>query len=224
MAFDLVIFDCDGVLIDSELLSVEADLACLAEDGIVCSADEILERYTGISMAGMLADLETRHGRSFPDFAARHRRRLRALFEAQLRPITGVAELLASLDSKVCVASSSTPERLHHALTIVGLFGRLHPHIFSTTEVARGKPAPDLFLYAARQMAVEPRRCIVVEDSLPGVAAAVAADMTVIGFIGGAHCRAGHDSRLYAEGAALVIDSMTQLPPALARLKQRVAG
>jgi HAD superfamily hydrolase (TIGR01509 family) len=224
MAFDLVIFDCDGVLIDSELLSVEADLACLAEDGITCSADEILERYTGISMAGMLADLEARHGRSFPDFAVRHRERLRALFEAQLRPIPGVAELLASLDTEVCVASSSTPERLHHALTLVGLFDRLHPHIFSTTEVARGKPAPDLFLYAAEKMRVEPRRCVVVEDSLPGIAAAVAAEMTAIGFTGGAHCRPGHDSRLYDEGAALVIDSMTQLPPALAQLKQRVAG
>jgi beta-phosphoglucomutase-like phosphatase (HAD superfamily) len=109
---------------------------------------------------------------------------------------------------------------LHHALTLVGLFDRLHPHIFSTTEVARGKPAPDLFLYAAEKMRVEPRRCVVVED----IAAAVAAEMTAIGFTGGAHCRPGHDSRLYDEGAALVIDSMTQLPPALGQLNQRVAG
>jgi HAD superfamily hydrolase (TIGR01509 family) len=221
MAFDLVIFDCDGVLIDSELLSIEADLACLAEDGIEISAEEILERYTGISMAGMLADLEVRHGCSFPDFAARHRRRLEALFVAGLKPIDGVAEVLAAIECKACVASSATPERLRHALTLVGLFDRLHPHIFSTVEVAHGKPAPDLFLHAATQMAAEPRCCVVIEDSAPGVIAAVAAGMTTIGFTGGAHCRPGHDARLFAEGAALVIGGMAQLPSALAQLGQQ---
>jgi HAD superfamily hydrolase (TIGR01509 family) len=219
--FDLVIFDCDGVLIDSELLSVEADLACLAEEGIEISAEEILERYTGISMAGMLADLETRYGRALPDFAARHRERLQGLFENGLRPIQGVADVLASLDCKICVASSSTPERLQHALTLVGLIDRFQPHIFSAVEVARGKPEPDLFLHAAKQMAVAPGRCVVIEDSMPGVIAAAAAGMRAIGFTGGGHCRPGHDSRLYAEGATLVIDDMTQLPVALMRLNPR---
>src|SRR5579863_8468297 len=146
MPFDLVIFDCDGVLIDSELLSVRADLACLAEDGIAVSADEILERYTGISMAGMLADLEARHGRSLPDFARRHQQRLEAIFAAELRAIPGVTEMLDALEgeAKMCVASSGSPERLRHALSLVGLFERLQPNIFSATEVARGKPAPDL--------------------------------------------------------------------------------
>jgi len=221
MPFDLVIFDCDGVLIDSELLSVEADLACLSEEGLDLSAEEILERYTGISMAGMLADLEARFGRTFPNFADRHRQRLRALFEARLKPIPGIAEILVSLASKVCVASSSTPERLRHALTLVGLFDRFHPHIFSTTEVARGKPGPDLFLHAAERMGVPAARCVVIEDSVPGVTAAVVAGMTAIGFTGGAHCRPGHDSRLYAEGAALVIDNMAQLPRALSELNAR---
>ena len=221
MGFDLVIFDCDGVLIDSELLSVRADIACLTEDGIELSEDEILERYTGISMAGMLADLETRYGRSFPDFAVRHHERLRALFESGLRPIRGIAEVLASLECKICVASSSTPERLRHALTLVDLFDRFHPHIFSAVEVARGKPAPDLFLHAAKQMAVAPGRCVVIEDSMPGVIAAAAAGMRAIGFTGGGHCRPGHDSRLYAQGATLVIDDMAQLPPALMRLNPR---
>ena len=221
MAFDLVIFDCDGVLIDSELLSVEADLACLAEDGIDISAEEILARYTGISMAGMLADLEARFGRTFPDFADRHRRRLNALFEADLKPIPGVAGVLASLSCRACVASSSTPERLRHALTLVGLFDRFHPHIFSTTEVARGKPAPDLFLHAAERMGVPPARCIVIEDSIPGVAAAASAGMSAIGFTGGAHCRPGHDTRLFADGAALVIAAMTELPRALSELSAR---
>lgn len=221
MTFDLVIFDCDGVLIDSELLSVEADLACLSEEGVDLSGEEILDRYTGISMAGMLADLEARFGRSFPDFADRHRERLRALFDAGLKPIPGVAEVLVSLACKACVASSSTPERLRHALTLVGLFDRFDPHIFSTTEVARGKPAPDLFFHAAERMGVARARSVVIEDSIPGVTAAVAAGMTAIGFTGGAHCRPGHDSRLYAEGAALVIDNMAQLPGALSQLNAR---
>jgi HAD superfamily hydrolase (TIGR01509 family) len=217
MRFDLVIFDCDGVLIDSELLSVQADRECLAQHGIDISAEEILDRYTGISMAGMLSDLETRYGRLPPDFANRHAERLRRLFEAGLRAIPGVTATLDSLACKTCVASSSTPERLHHALSLVGLFDRFDPNVFSVSMVAHGKPAPDLFLYAADRMGVRPQRCVVVEDSLPGVAAAVAAGMTAIGFTGGGHCRPGHDSRLAEAGAALVIERMAQLVPALAR-------
>ena len=216
MQFDLVIFDCDGVLIDSELLSVRADIDCLAEFGIDLSAEEILERYTGISLAGMLADLETRFARPLPGFAERHRQRLERLFEADLKPIPGVVSLLDSLACRSCVASSGTPERLRHALSLVGLFDRFHPNVFSAVEVARGKPAPDLFLLAADRMGVAPGRCVVIEDSLPGVAAAVAAGMTAIGFTGGTHCRPGHDSRLLAHGAALAIDSMAALRPALA--------
>jgi HAD superfamily hydrolase (TIGR01509 family) len=217
MRFDLVIFDCDGVLIDSELLSVEADVACLAEDGIDLPAEEILERYTGISMAGMLSDLEARYGRVLPDFAARHQERLRRLFETDLRVIAGVTAVLDALSCEVCIASSGTPERLHHALSLVGLYNRFHPNIFSATEVARGKPAPDLFLHAAKRMGVSPQRCVVVEDSLPGVAAAVAAGMLAIGFTGGSHCRPGHAARLIEKGAVLAIDQMAQLAPVLAR-------
>jgi beta-phosphoglucomutase-like phosphatase (HAD superfamily) len=149
--FDLVIFDCDGVLIDSEMLSVRADIDCLAEHGIEISADEILERYTGISLADMLSDLETRFGRPLPRFGGHHAR-LRALFEAELQPIAGVAAVLDSLGCRSCVASSGTPERLMHALSLVGFHTRFHPNIFSATQVARGKPAPDLFLYAADRM------------------------------------------------------------------------
>lgn len=214
--FDLVIFDCDGVLIDSEMLSVRADIECLAEHGIELSADEILERYIGISLAAMLSDLETRFGRQLPRFADHHTR-LRALFEAELQPIAGIAAVLDALRCRSCVASSSTPERLMHALSLVGLYDRFHPNIFSATEVARGKPAPDLFLYAAERMAVSPPRCVVVEDSVPGVSAAVAAGMTAIGFTGGSHCRPGLDSRLHAAGAAVVIETMAQFPPILSR-------
>jgi beta-phosphoglucomutase-like phosphatase (HAD superfamily) len=151
MRFDLVIFDCDGVLIDSELLSARADRETLAECGIELSIEEILDRYTGISFADVVADLEARHGPLPADFAERRRRRLWPLFDSELRPIPGVTVVIDALTCKACVASSGRPERLRHALSLVGLYDRFHPNIFSAIEVARGKPAPDLFLHAAER-------------------------------------------------------------------------
>jgi HAD superfamily hydrolase (TIGR01509 family) len=213
---DLVIFDCDGVLIDSELLSVRADVECLAEYGIELTAEEIIERYAGTS--SMVTDLEARHGRTLPGFDGRHRQLVRPLFEAELRAISGVVAALDSLACRTCVASSSSPERLQHTLSLVGLYDRFHPNIFSATMVARGKPAPDLFLYAAERMGAAPSRCLVVEDSLAGVAAARAAGMTALGFCGGSHCRPGHGERLLAGGAARVVRDMRDLPVAIAEL------
>ena len=130
MNFDLVIFDCDGVLIDSELLSVRADIACFAEAGITITADEIGDRYIGISQAAMEADIVARYGQALPDdFAARHRRCLREIFEAELAPMPGVEAVLDALPCPACVASSSSPERLSHALALVGLYDRLCPHL-----------------------------------------------------------------------------------------------
>jgi len=213
---DLVIFDCDGVLIDSEHIAVRADVACLAEEGIAASEEEILERYKGISVAEMLADLELRFGRRLrDDFDARHTRRLRALFEAELRAMPGVEAVLDGLSGKICIASSSSPERLTHSLGLVGLHDRFAPHIFSAAQVERGKPAPDLFLFAAARMNAEPARCIVIEDSPAGVEAAVAAGMTAIGFTGGSHCRPGDAARLTALGAAIAVDDMARLLPHL---------
>ncbi|HLY47308.1 MAG TPA: HAD family hydrolase [Stellaceae bacterium] len=218
MAAELVIFDCDGVLVDSELLSVEADIECFGEYGIELSAEEIVERYTGISLAAMLADLEVRFGRALPGFAARHQALLRPLFDARLRPIPGVAAALDSLGARRCVASSGTPERVRHALAVTGLLERFEPDLFSAAMVARGKPAPDLFLHAANRMGAAPRRCVVIEDSRPGIAAAIAAGMTAIGFTGGGHCRPEDAARLREAGAALVIAGMAELPAALARV------
>ena len=217
MRWDLVIFDCDGVLIDSELLSIRAGRECLAECGIELSAEEILDRYTGISWASMIADLETRYGPLPADLDERYRRFYWPRLERELQPIPGVGAVLDSLICRTCVASSGRPERLKHALSLVGLYDRFHPHIFSAVEVARGKPAPDLFLYAAARMGAAPERCVVIEDSVPGVMAAVAAGMSVIGFVGASHCRPDEAARLAAHGAARVIDDMTRLLPALAR-------
>ena len=223
MRFDLVIFDCDGVLIDSEPLAVRADIACVAEEGIAQTEEEMLERYTGISLADMKADLEHRFGRKLrDDFEDRHHVLLMALFEAELKSMPGIDAVLDQLAGRICVASSGTPERLRHALGLTGLYGRFDPHVFSATMVHRGKPAPDLFLHAAARMGVPPAGCVVIEDSLPGVEAAVAAGMTAIGFVGGSHCRPRHAEGLRAQGAALVVETMAELVPAIAALPSRL--
>jgi HAD superfamily hydrolase (TIGR01509 family) len=217
MPWDLVIFDCDGVLIDSEPLAIRVEIALLAEHGIAITADEINERYCGVSMKTMLADLEARHGVPLGDeFSHRHTDRLAALCENELRAMPGIEAVLDEIAGKICIASSSAPERLRHTLGLVGLYRRFDPHVFSAIMVAHGKPAPDLFLHAAARMGAVPAGCAVIEDSVPGITAAVAAGMTAIGFIGGGHCGAGHADRLRSAGAALVIEAMPELLPALA--------
>ena len=191
----------------------------LAEAGIAITGDEIIERYCGISMKTMLADLEARLGCRLGDsFATDHAARFAAICETELRAMPGIDAVLDGIVGQTCVASSSTPERLRHTLGLAGLYRRFDPHVFSATMVERGKPAPDLFLFAAQRMAAEPMACVVIEDSLPGVAAAVAAGMTAIGFVGGGHCRLGHADRLRQAGASVVVEAMTELLPALAAL------
>jgi HAD superfamily hydrolase (TIGR01509 family) len=209
---DLVIFDCDGVLIDSEAIACRADSACLAEFGIMISADEIMDRYLGISAATMCSDIEQRYGVALPqDFGATLHRRVAEVFDAELAAITGAVTLLKTVGQRRCVASSSAPERVRHSLAVTGLLHYFEPHIFSATQVAHGKPAPDLFLFAANAMQVAPASCVVVEDSVPGVQAAVAAGMRAIGFTGGSHCRAGHAERLRAAGAAAIAADMPSI-------------
>ena len=209
---ELVMFDCDGVLIDSEMLSCQAESACLAAFGIVMTPEEILDRYVGISLLAMLTGLEAYLGRTLPaGLADRIREATAASFETELRPMPGIEAALSVLPQPRCVASSSAPERLRQSLRLTGLLPHFDPHIFSAAQVARGKPAPDLFLFAAHQMQALPAACVVIEDSVPGVQAAVAAGMRVIGFTGGSHCRPGHAERLRAAGASAVCDDMRNL-------------
>ncbi|MGY3132877.1 beta-phosphoglucomutase-like phosphatase (HAD superfamily) [Bradyrhizobium sp. USDA 4501] len=116
------------------------------------------------------------------------------------------------------MASSGTPEKIHHGLTCAGLYDQLAPHIFSATQVKRGKPAPDLFLFAAAQMGATPARCVVIEDSVAGVTGARAAGMTVLGFYGGSHCTAEHEGMLRQAGAAVTFADMRKLPDLIARV------
>lgn len=211
MASGLIIFDCDGVLIDSELIACQSSATCLAEVGIPITVDDIVERYVGIGTTAMFADLEANSGMSLPPgFAEKVRLQLMSRFDSELVAMPGIKAALSAIKSPVCVASSSTPERLQHTLSLVGLFNRFDPHIFSATQVRRGKPAPDLFLFVAGQMGVEPRTCLVVEDSVAGVRAAVDAGMRVIGFTGGSHCRPGHFERLRQAGAAEIINDFKE--------------
>jgi HAD superfamily hydrolase (TIGR01509 family) len=214
---ELIIFDCDGVLIDSEVLACRADAACLAEIGIPLSAEELMERYLGVSAAAMCVDIERRHRcRLPPDFAETLRLGTAAAFEAELAPMAGVEAALTALLQLRCVASGSAPARLRHSLSLTGLLRYFEPHVFSSAQVARGKPAPDLFLFAAAAMRVQPTACLVIEDSPFGVQAAVAAGMRTIGFAGGSHCRPGHVDRLREAGAETVVDDMQRLSGLLA--------
>ena len=214
---ELVIFDCDGVLIDSELIGCRIEAEALTRAGLQITLEEILERFTGVTSKETFRTLERERGRPLPaDFAQRVGAEIRAAFERELVAVAGIHAALARIELPVCVASSSSPARLEHSLRVTRLFERFTPQIFSATAVGRGKPAPDLFLHAAERMATPPARCVVIEDSIPGVEAGVAAGMRVLGFTGASHCGPGHAERLRAAGAARTFADMTLLPNLLA--------
>jgi HAD superfamily hydrolase (TIGR01509 family) len=211
----LLIFDCDGVLVDSEVLACEIDARILTRIGLPYSAQDIARKFVGVSFKDMVARLEAEHARTLPaDLASQIDSALFASFETDLKPIAGVREAILSLPYPRCVASSSTPDRIALSLRITGL-SDLFDHVFSATQVARGKPAPDLFLHAAAQMEAGPESCVVIEDSAAGVQAALAAGMRVIGFVGGGHCGPDHAEKLRGAGASVIIQTMSQLPDAV---------
>jgi HAD superfamily hydrolase (TIGR01509 family) len=217
--FELVIFDCDGVLVDSEPIINRAHAQVLTACGYSITEDELLARFCGMSDAEMLATIEHEWGRTLPSsYAERVGAMIEEGFGQSLVAIEGVAEALDWLRLPVCVASSSVPEQIRRKLELTGLLVRFDDNLFSATMVARGKPAPDLFLYAAQQLATAPNRCLVIEDSPLGIEAAIAAGMTAIGFCGGSHCGPEHGDRLLSRGAALVIADMSELSTAMAKL------
>lgn len=184
----LVIFDCDGVLVDTERLSVGVDSRVLADLGLPMSQQEVIDRFVGRTETFWREEIERELGRELAEgeFES-YNPWYREAFEAELTPIPHIVELLNALDGtgiRTCVASSGSHERMRFTLGHTGLYDRFAGRIFSATEVAEGKPSPLLFLHAARRMDTEPARCLVIEDSQYGVQAAVAAGMPCVGFSG----------------------------------------
>jgi HAD superfamily hydrolase (TIGR01509 family) len=210
------LFDCDGVLVNSEVIAVATERAHLAEAGLTYSAIEFVSRFTGLTQAAFRAALDedsiARLGRPLPAgvFEA-IKADVKARYPAELRAMAGLRGLLDGLTGPRAVASSSARDMLHVKLRLVGLHGDFDPHIHSGDDVAHGKPAPDLFLRAASGLGVNPGECVVVEDSVHGVRAGVAAGADVWGFTGGGHADAGLADRLRAAGAALVFSDFAAM-------------
>ncbi|WP_326615034.1 HAD family hydrolase [Streptomyces scopuliridis] len=185
----LVVFDCDGVLVDTERIgpAVVAELA--TEAGWPLTPDEVREWFLGRPESYLYAEIRAHADVPVgPDWLDTYRTRLRDAFTARPFTMPGVGELLDALDGRLlpyCVASSGGHERIEHSLTVTGLWERFAGRVFSADDVAHGKPAPDLFLHAARALGTPPDRCLVIEDSPAGVDAALAAGMPVVGYAGG---------------------------------------
>jgi HAD superfamily hydrolase (TIGR01509 family) len=184
----------------------------------------VLKRFLGVSEREARQIVENEIGRKLPDIEAQIHQETLRFYEGDLMAIAHVGDAIAAIEAPKCVASSGTPEKIRHGLSCAGLYEQLAPHIFSATQVKRGKPAPDLFLFAAGQMKAAPERCIVIEDSVPGVTGAVAAGMTVLGFFGGSHCTSEHEAMLRAAGAERTFSDMRELPGLIAGIATEAAA
>src|SRR5271166_2762008 len=216
---EVVIFDCDGVLVDSEVIALTVTRRRLGEAGLRLTDEETRERFLGLRLDSVVRSVEAELGaplpKEFPDALSRE---ILTTFGRELKGVEGVRQAVHGVRARVCVASSSAPERLRFALRVTGYETLFAPNIFSAAEVSRGKPHPDLFLFAARAMGVAPSDCLVIEDSVAGVKAARAAGMTAFGFIGGSHFSGPTQAaELTSAGADLIFDDMARLPDILVR-------
>ena len=209
----LVIFDCDGVLVDSEPISFAVLREMLSDAGLSFTESWAYENFLGKSMASITAMVAREHNLTLDETAlASMRGRLYARFEAELEPVRGIDALLDDFPFAHCVASSSQLERIRLCLTKTGLIRHFEPNIFPASMVANGKPAPDLFLHAARAMETEPAHCIVIEDSPAGILAAKRAGMTVFAFTGGSHAdREEYRREVAALSPHVTFDAMSDL-------------
>lgn len=211
---ELVIFDCDGVLVDSELIASRELAAFLTDLGRPTEAAECREQFTGLSIQAVGEKVRAHWGVALPaDFVAQLRARDQEAFERDLTAIPGIEAVLDAVSGAgvhMCVASSGTPEKIRHSLELTGLIDRFDGDLFSAAEVEHGKPAPDLFLHACARMNARPETTFVIEDSAAGVAGAKAAGMRVLGFTGGGHCGPGYAAKL--SGADAVFADMAELP------------
>jgi len=207
----LVIFDCDGVLVDSEVITSRVFAGMLNELGISASVDEVFDRFVGRSMAQCLEMIAGMLGREVPpDFAHQYHLRTALALKSDLKAVPGIESVLDQIAVPYCVASNGSHEKMQTTLGITGLLPKFQGHMFSVADVARGKPFPDVFLYAAARSGVAPSACTVIEDTPTGVTAGVAAGMRVYGYC--AHTPA---NRLIEAGAHQTFDHMSKLPTLL---------
>jgi HAD superfamily hydrolase (TIGR01509 family) len=212
----LVIFDCNGVLVDSELIASAVLAEAFASVGVTVTPETVARRFHGRRPADVFSTVETATGKKFPaDFAAKVAAETLRRVRTDLRPIPHAARALTWVRGPKAVASSSPIERIRASMEVAGLLSSFSERLFSASDVTKGKPAPDLFLQAAARLEVDPAECLVVEDSVAGVAAAAAAGMAPIGFVGG-HDSAGRLAReLGAAGARTVIADLRALHSAI---------
>lgn len=223
---ELVIFDCDGVLVDSEPLAIRVLVSAIADQGIAIDPADAYRNYLGRSLASISQSLFDSHGEPLGEAALdAMRHELYALYRTELRAMPGLAEAVGQITVPVCVASSSSPERIGISLAVTGIATLFGDNVYSATMVANGKPAPDLFLHAAAQMGANPQNCLVIEDSPAGIRAARSAGMAVFGFTGGSHVG---PARLREAVTALspdaVFDDMADLPRLMAALQAEVVS
>jgi HAD superfamily hydrolase (TIGR01509 family) len=218
----LLIYDCDGVLVDSEVLASESLAEVMTMLGHPMTAAECARVFGGRSVNDVLTRANEILGRPIPDdLGKKAAQQLMARFRQELKPVTGAAAAVASLPYPRCVSSSSGPKRLRLSLEVTGLAPLFGAHVFSAAQVTHGKPAPDLFLLAARRLGKAPSQAIVIEDSTLGITAARAAGMASIGFVGASHVTEDLAVRLTQAGADLIITAMADLPAAVAELADR---
>lgn len=215
------------MLIDSEVISANVLIGALASVGVAVDFAYVQTHFLGRSWAKVAAEIRASHGyQPGTDFEEKYRSELLARFEGELAPTAGVRALLQTLATAVCVATSSSPKRAARSLELAGLAEFFSPHIFTASEVERGKPAPDLFLHAARRMRVDPGDCLVIEDSLPGIHAANNAGMQVLRFTGGSHLRGLGEDALTLGGEVRCFDKwehfFDMVPQARRRTDRRI--
>ncbi len=220
---NLIIFDCDGVLVESEAVFIEAEMSFLEEAGFSYRRDDYIRQFMGLPpdiWKARIHDLIVeKHGKAPPlDFFDHLYDRTRTKLEAELVAVAGARETILSLSQRKCVASSSSAKSMVRKLALTDLLDLFDDNLFSTQLVENGKPAPDLFLLAAERMGIAPSECVVVEDSSNGVIAATRAGMRVIGFTGGSHCPDNHGEILRGDGADVVVSSYPELAAVINRV------
>lgn len=214
----LVIFDCDGVLVDSEMIASRVLAKELTTRGMAISPADCRRSFTGMSIASVIAAVEKELGQTLePDFEELLLKHDRAAFETELQAVAGIKTALENIPVPVCVASSGSPEKITNSLRVTALADKFGQNLFSASMVVNGKPAPDLFELAAERMHVAPDETVVIEDAQAGVIAAGLAHMRVFGFCGASHAigDSGYQHKLVEAGADLIFDDMTRLPELL---------